>query len=166
MKRLLLIVMLMAMALVTGCTSIQITGTEQEVDATSLNLHLKETEVAASHSDAQSNVELLSVPDNPAVTSQVSNESVAKIENNVFLPKEPRMSDTSAVEPVIQKVEFRSGISSVTVEKIAKQYGCNTDKGAWLVGDKGPIEIYKVSCDQGSVFLVRCELRQCQPMPH
>ncbi|MBV8665927.1 MAG: hypothetical protein JO269_05515 [Burkholderiaceae bacterium] len=57
--------------------------------------------------------------------------------------------------------EIRLGTSSGTVEKMAKQQGCETRLGAALVGESGPVEHYRVSCDNGSVFMARCELRQC-----
>lgn len=65
---------------------------------------------------------------------------------------------------VIQRIEFRSGASSITVERLATQYGCIGGRGAGLITDKGPVEVYRMSCDNGVVFLAKCELRQCQQL--
>ena len=64
----------------------------------------------------------------------------------------------------IDKVGFRPGVSSATVEKLAMAAGCTGGVGAGLVTEPGPIEVYRMSCDNGKVFLARCELRQCKPM--
>lgn len=65
---------------------------------------------------------------------------------------------------VLQQLDFNPGVSSVTVERLAAQNQCASKQGAGLVGPKGPSEIYKVDCNDGRVFMVKCELRQCQPM--
>ena len=64
----------------------------------------------------------------------------------------------------IEKVPFRSGISSATVEQLAKRAGCTSSVGAGLVSQPGPVEVYRMACDDGKVFLAKCELRQCKPM--
>ena len=64
----------------------------------------------------------------------------------------------------IEKVEFRAGVSSATVEHLAKQAGCHGGLGAGLLSLPGPVEIYRMACDNGKVFIARCELRQCRPM--
>jgi hypothetical protein len=64
---------------------------------------------------------------------------------------------------VIRKLEFRQGLSSATVERLAKQSGCN-GSGAGLVTEKGPVEVYRMQCDNGRTFLAKCEQRQCKPM--
>ena len=64
----------------------------------------------------------------------------------------------------IETVEFVPGVSSFTVEKMAKAAGCASSGGAGRVSNKGPIEVYKMQCDDGKVYLARCELRQCKPM--
>ena len=69
---------------------------------------------------------------------------------------------TMAAEEPVQQVPFQISVSSVTVEKIAAQKGCKGGKGASLVTEKGPIEVYKMVCDSGKVFLAKCELRQCK----
>lgn len=65
----------------------------------------------------------------------------------------------------VQKVEFRPGISSASVEQLAKAVQCRGGQGAGLVTEPGPVEVYRMACEDGRVFLARCELRQCKPMP-
>ncbi len=64
----------------------------------------------------------------------------------------------------IERVPFQAGVSSVTVERMAKQAQCTGGRGASLVTPGGPVEIYRMQCDDGKVFMARCELRQCAPM--
>lgn len=64
----------------------------------------------------------------------------------------------------VQKVEFRSGVSSATVERLAKRYGCTGQAGAGLLTSQGPVEVYRMQCNNGSTFMAQCELRQCRPM--
>lgn len=72
--------------------------------------------------------------------------------------------DDGAGNVVVQKVEARPGVSSVTVEKLAKSAGCSNRSGAGLITEKGPIEVYRMQCDNGITFTAKCELRQCKPM--
>ena len=65
---------------------------------------------------------------------------------------------------VIEKLAFRAGKSSATVEKMAKKQACSGGVGAGLVTSPGPVEVYRMVCDNGKVFLAKCELRQCKPM--
>lgn len=65
---------------------------------------------------------------------------------------------------VVQKVPFRTGVSSVSVERLAKRSGCSSSTGAGLVTEEGPIEVYRMQCNNGATFLAQCELRQCRPM--
>lgn len=64
----------------------------------------------------------------------------------------------------VQKVEFRPGVSSATVERLAYAQQCRGGQGAGLLTEPGPVEVYRMACDNGKVFLARCELRQCKPM--
>jgi hypothetical protein len=64
----------------------------------------------------------------------------------------------------IQKLPFRLGVSSNTVEKLARQQACTGGQGAGLVTESGPVEVYRMQCDNGKVFMARCELRQCRGM--
>lgn len=65
---------------------------------------------------------------------------------------------------VLQKVEFKSGVSSATVERLGRRHGCMSEQGAGLVTGKGPVEVYRMQCDNGTTFMAQCELRQCRPM--
>jgi hypothetical protein len=64
----------------------------------------------------------------------------------------------------IETLQFQPGISTVTVENMAKKVGCQGGVGAGLISEKGPVEIYRMLCDNGTVFKARCELRQCKQM--
>jgi hypothetical protein len=64
----------------------------------------------------------------------------------------------------IQRTPFKVGESSHTVEKLAKAQACTSTQGAGLVTDPGPIEVYRMQCQNGQVFMARCELRQCKKM--
>lgn len=64
----------------------------------------------------------------------------------------------------IEKVAFQAGVSSTTVEHLARQRECVGGLGAGLVSAPGPVEIYRMACDNGKVFMARCELRQCKAM--
>jgi hypothetical protein len=64
----------------------------------------------------------------------------------------------------IEKLPFRLGVSSNTVEKMARQQACMGGQGAGLVTESGPVEVYRMQCDNGKVFMARCELRQCRQM--
>jgi hypothetical protein len=64
----------------------------------------------------------------------------------------------------IQTLPFRLGVSSNTVEKLARQQACMGGQGAALVTEAGPVEVYRMQCDNGKVFMARCEMRQCRPM--
>jgi hypothetical protein len=75
---------------------------------------------------------------------------------------EPQLVDANGV--AIETVRFRPGVSSVTVEKMAKAQGCTGGIGAGLVTPAGPVEVYKMQCENGKVFTARCDLRQCKAM--
>jgi hypothetical protein len=72
------------------------------------------------------------------------------------------VSATSSNEMKIEKVPFELGVSSITVERMAKQNSCQSTKGAGLLYKKGPIEVYRVACEDGRELKARCELRQCE----
>jgi hypothetical protein len=65
---------------------------------------------------------------------------------------------------ILEKVAFRPGVSSATVERLARRFGCTGSTGAGLITDKGPLEVYRLRCDNGTTFMAQCELRQCRPM--
>lgn len=64
----------------------------------------------------------------------------------------------------VERVPFRMGVSSATVENLAKAQSCTSAQGAALVTEPGPVEVYRVQCENGKVFMARCELRQCKKM--
>lgn len=64
----------------------------------------------------------------------------------------------------VEHIAFRSGVSSVTVEKLAQAQGCTGGQGAGLTSAPGPVETYRMVCDSYQVFTARCEFRQCKPM--
>ncbi|MET0856059.1 MAG: hypothetical protein ABWY27_04875 [Telluria sp.] len=64
----------------------------------------------------------------------------------------------------IERIRFRAGVSSVTVERLGKQRACISNEGAGLITEPGPVEVYRMVCDGGQVFMARCELRQCKAM--
>ena len=66
--------------------------------------------------------------------------------------------------PAVETIPFRTGVSSATVEKMAKQQGCTGGLGAGLITQPGPVEVYRMRCEDGKVFMARCELRQCTRM--
>lgn len=75
---------------------------------------------------------------------------------------QPELVDADGVP--IERVPFRAGVSSVTVENMAKREGCVGGQGAGLVTEPGPVEVYRMMCENGKVFRARCELRQCKRM--
>ncbi|MES2324379.1 MAG: hypothetical protein V4633_19160 [Pseudomonadota bacterium] len=63
---------------------------------------------------------------------------------------------------VIERIPFRAGVSSVTVENMAKLEGCVGGTGAGLMTPQGPVEAYRMICENGKVYTAKCELRQCK----
>jgi hypothetical protein len=89
---------------------------------------------------------------------------IARTTRNPDVPADRVVIQDEKGSALVQKVEFRPGISSASVEHLAKSFGCSGRAGAALVTDKGPVEVYRLQCDNGTSFLARCELRQCRPM--
>jgi hypothetical protein len=79
-------------------------------------------------------------------------------------PVEPREVQSSSDVATVERVPFRIGVSSATVEKLARAQSCPSAQGAGLMTEPGPVEVYRVKCDNGAVFMARCELRQCKRM--
>lgn len=69
-----------------------------------------------------------------------------------------------AAPQAVETIPFRTGVSSATVERMAKQQGCTGGLGAGLITQPGPVEVYRMRCEDGKVFMARCELRQCTRM--
>jgi hypothetical protein len=63
----------------------------------------------------------------------------------------------------VERIPYRVGVSSVTVEQLARQHAC-VGQGAGLITEPGPVEVYRLQCGDGKVFMARCELRQCRKM--
>ena len=81
-------------------------------------------------------------------------------------PAAPALLDANGAP--IERVPFRIGESSATVEKMAKAQGCRGGRGAGLMTAEGPVEVYRMRCEDGTmrgrVFTAKCELRQCVRM--
>jgi hypothetical protein len=77
------------------------------------------------------------------------------------VPAAAQLVDANGVP--IERVPYRVGVSSVTVEQLARQHAC-VGQGAGLVTEPGPVEVYRLQCTDGKVFMARCELRQCRKM--
>jgi hypothetical protein len=80
------------------------------------------------------------------------------------MPPAPAAAPVADAAPAVETIPFRTGVSSATVEKMAKQQGCTGGQGAGLITEPGPVEVYRMRCDSGKVFMARCELRQCRQM--
>jgi predicted small secreted protein len=93
----------------------------------------------------------------PASTAPVSRQASRAAANVVQIQDE-------AGSVAVQKVEYRPGVSSASVERLARKFGCEGTNGAGLVTEKGPVEVYRMRCENGTSFLAQCELRQCRPM--
>ena len=74
----------------------------------------------------------------------------------------PALADANGAP--IERVPFVSGRSSATVERMAKLTGCTGGLGAGLMTAAGPVEVYRMRCQDGRSFMARCELRQCKAM--
>jgi PBP1b-binding outer membrane lipoprotein LpoB len=64
----------------------------------------------------------------------------------------------------IETIPFHTGVSSATVEKMARDQACSGGQGAGLITQTGPVEVYRMQCDNGKVYMARCEMRQCRQM--
>lgn len=84
----------------------------------------------------------------------------------VAQPAVVRQSGVDAQGVEVERIPFRAGVSSTTVEKMAAAQGCtgNGSQGAGLMTPQGPVEVYRMICDSNRVFMARCEFRQCRPM--
>jgi hypothetical protein len=77
---------------------------------------------------------------------------------------QPGASNAPGADAQIEKIPFRVGVSTATVEKLARAHACTGGPGAGLITPPGPVEVYRMACDGGKVFMARCELRQCKAM--
>ena len=92
------------------------------------------------------------------VAKQAEPTPVATV--NASLPSPAPVASNNITK--IERVPFEIGVSSVTVERIAKQNSCQSTKGAGLLYKKGPVEVYRVQCEDGREIKARCEMRQCE----
>ncbi len=45
---------------------------------------------------------------------------------------------------------------------MAQAVGCVGGQGAGLMTPQGPVEVYRMVCESGQVYMARCEMRQCR----
>jgi len=114
---------------------------------------------SARHSDEKPVVVAVPVPAAMAPAEAPVARTEPKRPSNVFLPVDPPRDNPAPIQ--LTKVEFRLGESSVTVERMAKEQGCESNRGAGLLDRKGPIDVYRIACLDGRQFQARCEFRQC-----
>jgi hypothetical protein len=121
--------------------------------------------------------EIVPVPVNPAPLQSVQETSV--LSPVVAVSSVTTATDVSPVSPsktapVVQinpvvaprptarNSDLQSGISSFTVEKIAKQMSCQAEHGALLVSKiSASVEDYRMDCIDGRKLAAHCEYRQC-----
>lgn len=104
---------------------------------------------------------------NPVAATVQAVPAPAPAMNAATMPAAPaalREVEQDSGNTTIQTVEFQVGVSSVTVEKMAKEAGCQGGKGASLLTTQGPVEVYRMRCDSGKTYMAKCELRQCSAM--
>lgn len=106
----------------------------------------------------------------PAVAPASASKAVVTPASVVVAPAAPAVpamlnnTQQDSIKAAIHTVEFQVGVSSVTVEKMAKESGCQGGKGASLLTTEGPVEVYRMRCDSGQIYMAKCELRQCSAM--
>lgn len=84
-----------------------------------------------------------------------------KAETSAAIEKTKTTANVQKEAP-IEKIPFEVGVSSHNVERLAKAHNCTSNQGAGLIFKKGPVEMYRVSCEDGREFKARCELRLCE----
>lgn len=107
----------------------------------------------------------ISKPASEPASEPISAPVSVSAPQNVAMPRTPTITtDVASYDPnvKIEKVPFAIGVSSLTVERLAKQAQCRTERGAGLIFKKGPVEVYRVQCEDGRELKARCELRQCE----
>lgn len=105
----------------------------------------------------------------PVATPVAPAPAPAPVANFVAEPKVVNVTTApapSTEKSTLQLIEFQIGVSSHSVERLAKERSCGTTKGAGLVSPKGARELYKVQCTDGRVLMATCELRQCSVISH
>jgi hypothetical protein len=106
---------------------------------------------------------VVAAPANPAPSAPVQTYSVP--DNNVAASNNTPAYAAAVSQPV-SKGGFQLGVSSNTVERLARQSGCESKQGAALISESGPAENYRMTCLDGKVFVAHCEFRQCTAMQY
>jgi hypothetical protein len=73
-------------------------------------------------------------------------------------------SSTPSAQPNAARshaAQVKFGKFSYVAEKLAKADGCGSDQGAALTTEPGPVESYRVECNDGRAFAVHCEYGVC-----
>lgn len=99
---------------------------------------------------ADSKVRVVATPATPATSPVV-----------MYVPP-PAAVMVQGERPAGERMPFRAGVSTVTVEKMAQAVGCVGGQGAGLMTPQGPVEVYRMVCESGQMYMARCELRQCR----
>lgn len=107
-----------------------------------------------------------STPTSPASAPIAATAPEAAKTSNTYQPTVREVVQASPEKSNIQLVEFVLGVSSATVERLAKSQSCVGGSGAGLVSPKGSRELYKMKCEDGKTLMAKCELRQCAILSH
>jgi len=91
----------------------------------------------------------------PAASPASATSAPAKATNTIEAPAVAKQSTPN-------RSAFRQGVSSYTVEQLARGSGCAGHNGAELISEPGTVETYKVVCDDGGHLEALCEYRQCK----
>lgn len=84
----------------------------------------------------------------------------ASKEKNKTKPASSGKVVSTSVKQNVETPKF--GEMSFVLERVAKQEGCHSMRGAELIRDDGAVERYKISCDDGKTAYAYCEYRQCR----
>ncbi|HEY8024122.1 MAG TPA: hypothetical protein VIF60_06115 [Burkholderiaceae bacterium] len=110
----------------------------------------------------QAPVPAAAAPNRPTPAPQTI-QPVAKMEAPLPAPASaPALPPTAVARPApARNDDFKLGTSSWSVERLAKDESCLSDRGAEIISPEGPTEFYRVQCRDGRILQARCELRQC-----
>ena len=140
----------------------------QLVDAAQGQAGVRETKLIDTTSDAPKTTST-STSTNPVAPSASASNKNEPVASQSAVTSVVTTTTSAAAMPIprtdslgkIEKIPFELGVSSNTIERMAKQNSCQSQKGAGIIFKKGPIEVYRVSCEDGRELMARCELRQC-----
>ncbi|SHG46380.1 hypothetical protein [Massilia sp. CF038] len=96
----------------------------------------------------------------PAWTPVAAAEPAAETQTAAVAAPVAAPGTDTAAQPV-EYIPFRAGVSSTTVENMAKQVGCVGGVGAGLTSPPGPVETYRMVCPNRALYTAKCEFRQC-----